>query len=276
MKTRFALPLLLAAILSVPAFGQATPTGALALTHVVDVTGFSFIDTVSGTNVTTVTCGETIEWLLLDTFAHLVLDGASPRTRRPARDSTSRFDTFGGGTSHTWVADEVGTFPYYCAPHFGFGMVGTIVVLPAPNVLAGSGEDFTLDVLVDGVTACGGTDSASVGSVVACHFESPAGTFNGYPPILAAELFPTGMGGPGSPVGFPYIHVTLNAYILFNGLQAAPFGAAVLAPGGYNLFGVVSPNLVGSTLRLQALVLAGIANDGIFAFSDSYDLDLVP
>jgi copper binding plastocyanin/azurin family protein len=247
-----------------------------AQNHIINVAGFSFIDSVTGNTNTTVNCGDTIEWVLLDTIAHTVWDGASPSD--PTAQSRFAFDlnSFTPGLdTFTWTATEAGTFPYFCIPHFAFGMVGTITVLPPANVRLGSGEDFRLGVDVNGVSACGGTSTATVGDIVACHFESPLATFDGFPPVLAAEIFPTGTPGPGSPVGFPYVHVTLNATIVFSGLSAPPFGNAVLQPGGYTIFGTVPAPLVGSTLRLQALALAGIANDGIFALSDSFDLDIL-
>lgn len=246
-----------------------------AQNHVVNVAGFQFIDSVSGLADTTVNCGDTIEWILLDTIPHVVQDGSGAADPNAAARFDFPLNTFGGGTTFTWKATQAGTFPYFCVPHEGFGMVGTITVLPPANVRLGSGEDFTLDVSVNGLSACGEITSANVNDVIACSFESPGGTFDGFPPVLAAELFPTGTPGPGSPVGFPYIHITLTPFIIFNGLETPPFGASVLAPGGYNIFGVVPVTLSGTTIRLQALVLAGIANDGIFAFSDAYDLDLL-
>lgn len=267
---RLLIPLLLLFVGLAPSQIQAQ-----APNHIINVAGFAFIDSVSGTTNTTVNCGDTIEWVLLDTIAHLCADGTGPSDPNQGARFTFSLDTFTPSTSFTWTATEPGTFDYFCFPHFGFGMVGTITVLPPANLLTGSGEDFKLDVASGGVSVCDGLTSVTAGSILDCEMISPNGFFDGLSPILVAELFPTGMTGPGSPAGFPYIHVTLNAIVIFNGQEAPPFGGIVLTPNGLTLSGLVPPTLVGSTLRLQSLVPTAIAADGIFAFSDAVDIEIL-
>ncbi len=232
--------------------------------HIVDVQDFQFVDSVSGTSDTTITLGETIEFTWVSGF-HLLEDGTAPGTPGAASLFSDPVDP--ANILFSFTPTEAGCFPYYCFPHFAFNMVGTITVVPA--VLAGSGEDLTLNIQVNGVDGL----IASPGDLVTMHFESPLGTFDNEPVILVAQIYANGTAGPGSPGGFPEAHVnTFGAFLIFGG-DLSPFGTPfVMLPGGYTLATGAPPSFVGFIARIQAFSLSGLANNTFFATSDAMDI----
>jgi len=107
-----------------------TPT-PMATTHMVLVgaEGFSF-----SPPSLTIQVGDTVQWSW-SSSGHTVTSGSqcsadgqfcSPSDSNCASAPTSNRDAT---YSHTF--STAGTFPYFCIPHCGFGMVGTIVVEPA-------------------------------------------------------------------------------------------------------------------------------------------------
>jgi hypothetical protein len=138
--------------------------------------------------------------------------------------------------------------------------------------LFGTCEDFEL------ATTAGGPEdpralvkSASAGSTIIAHSDSPLGTFTGRVPLLAAQLYVDGL-PPLSPDGYPMVHLNgFGALVLFDGF-AVPGGPFPLPPGGYavSLAAPATP-LPGFTIRLQAFVLSRTALNGIFAASHAHD-----
>ena len=232
--------------------------------HVIDVTDFEFVDSVSGTNVTTIELGETIEFNWVSGF-HLMQDGEMPGA--PGAGGLFSFPIDPANTSFLFTPTEVGCLDYFCFPHFFLNMVGVINVEPA--VLPGSGEDYDLTIEVNGVEGL----IATPGDLVTMQFGSPLGTFNGGEAVLIAQVYANNTTGPGSPGGFPEAHVnTFGAFVIF-GDTLSPFGTPYLIqPGGYTLSTGVPPSFVGFTARIQAFALTGLANNTFFATSDAKDI----
>jgi len=89
----------------------------------------SFQDSFSGTSITTINAGQTVEWQWQSNL-HSTTSGTC----------TSGFCTPDGlwdsqvknlGFVYTRQFNTVGTFAYYCQIHGGSGMTGVINVLPA-------------------------------------------------------------------------------------------------------------------------------------------------
>jgi plastocyanin len=101
----------------------ATPTPSAA--HMVNVGpsgSMSFVDTQSGTNVTTIHAGQTVTWVWVS-GTHSTTSGACC-TANGTWDSGVMS---GGSFSHTFGG--TGSFPYFCTVH-GSLMTGTVVVNP--------------------------------------------------------------------------------------------------------------------------------------------------
>ena len=103
-------------LLGVPALAatkrvQVAPTGVLV-----------FADEETGTNTTTITAGDTVEWVWASS-GHSTTRTGTPRS----------WDSGIQGAPFTFsqTFPNPGTFPYFCVPHQLLGMVGTIVVKPA-------------------------------------------------------------------------------------------------------------------------------------------------
>ena len=83
----------------------------------------------------TVTVGTTVRWRNAGPFDHTVTSGTGSR----AGDVGAEFDAklpAGGGFEFTF--DTVGDHPYFCRPHEGMGMKGTVTVTAAPDGDAGT------------------------------------------------------------------------------------------------------------------------------------------
>ncbi|TMA40249.1 MAG: hypothetical protein E6J83_14105, partial [Deltaproteobacteria bacterium] len=82
----------------------------------------TFVDDASGTSTTTITAGDSVTWVW-QSSGHSTTRNQSPETW----DSGVQFTPF--TFTHRFLAP--GTYRYHCTPHEIFGMVGTVVVLPA-------------------------------------------------------------------------------------------------------------------------------------------------
>ncbi len=95
-----------------------------AATKIVDVgpgNMLVFVDEESGTDTTTVSVGDTVEWRWMSS-GHSTTRTVSPE----GWDSGIRDAPF--AFSHQFGTP--GRFPYHCTPHQAFGMTGTVVVVP--------------------------------------------------------------------------------------------------------------------------------------------------
>ena len=106
----------------------ATPRTLGQTTYTVNLTGFSF----SPADIT-VALGDTVHWVWLD-GVHNVESGVGG-----AYDGNFRSGGAVSGADYSVVFDQAfldakpmpgDVYPYYCAPHWGLGMVGSISVSP--------------------------------------------------------------------------------------------------------------------------------------------------
>lgn len=140
-----------------------------------------------------------------------------------------------------------------------------------PCTRPGTGEDLTLYTQVNGLL--GPTDcnkSATAGDILTLSVESLTGTFAFETLFVAGEVFTTGTAGPAGWPGFPALHVHPTSAFFLSGF--GPLTQAQLSPMGLHLVFTLPPQLVGSTLRIQAAAASSLAANGLFAASDAHDL----
>jgi plastocyanin len=68
--------------------------------------------------------GEAVKWTWVS-GSHNVVSGAACT---PDGKFTSGSSTVGPGSTFSHTFDKAGTYPYYCDPHCGIGMVGKVIV----------------------------------------------------------------------------------------------------------------------------------------------------
>ncbi len=84
--------------------------------------------------VLTITVGETVEFRNVGDVAHTVTtttENASDPKHASVPAGVKPWDSgfiFGGGKSYRRTFDEPGTYHYFCIPHEGAQMIGTIIV----------------------------------------------------------------------------------------------------------------------------------------------------
>src|ERR1041384_4122533 len=88
------------------------------------VSGFQF-----SPSSDTIQVGDTVTWVNTDFSFH---DTTSGVNGNPSGEWSSGLLSHNSSFAHTFL--QAGTFPYYCTPHRLFGMLGSIVVQPPPNV----------------------------------------------------------------------------------------------------------------------------------------------
>jgi len=86
-------------------------------------------------NAITVDAGDTVEWRNISTFVHTVTTSAdTPAEMQAARmpAGAAPFDSgaVAPGASYRQVFSIPGTYQYFCEPHVGQGMIGTVIVRP--------------------------------------------------------------------------------------------------------------------------------------------------
>lgn len=251
-------------------------SGAAAQNHVVNSVGFSFVDSVSGTNATVIPLGTTIEFRWLGGASHTATSGID--FSDPLSGVLFNMALNSATPIRTFTPTSTGMIPYYCVPHVFFGMVGTITVLsPAGLLYPGSNEDFNLGTAVNtpgpgpfnAATFGSGNDAkdATAGDVLTIQMLSAGGAFNFTPLLLAAQAFLTLGPPPAGPLAG--LHVNVSATVLLNGLSpAAPLGLAVVVLPGGSTYGVQVPlGFAGFSVMFQSIAAAGFANNGFFAIS---------
>ena len=108
--------------------------------------GTHFVDDASGTNVSTIFAGDTIDWVWEGAMQHSVTSGTCDHS-----GGGGGYYGGGGGTScedaHLWLSTGLhgdgfsfaetfstpGTYSYYCAMHEN-AMTGKVIVMPAPAI----------------------------------------------------------------------------------------------------------------------------------------------
>ena len=139
--------------------------------------------------------------------------------------------------------------------------------------LPGTNEDLDLYATVDGVgDPLATTTVAPALSNLNVLLRSPGGGFTGSQPLIAAQLFPTGM-PPLGLVAIPQVHLdAVGSFVVFGVPGAGPFGAPGLPQSGIAMTFLVPPGLSGTSLRLQGFGVASIALNGVFAVTNARDL----
>lgn len=91
----------------------------MAATSVVEMSGLSFIPATASVQV-----GDTVLWTNPAVTLHTSTSGANP----PTGDGLWSSGTLGQNQSFTHTFTQAGTYPYFCAFHYAFGMVGSVAV----------------------------------------------------------------------------------------------------------------------------------------------------
>lgn len=110
----------------VVSFLLAASSAAVAATHFVDQTDFSFAPDFLVVNV-----GDTVVWQW-SSFSHTVTNGTGAADPNAGRRFDGSLSSFNPTFSYTFTT--AGTVPYFCRPHELMGMTGTIVVQNASGV----------------------------------------------------------------------------------------------------------------------------------------------
>lgn len=133
----------------------------------------------------------------------------------------------------------------------------------------GTGEDLFL---LTGVNAAptGGPSFdvkyATQGNILNMRVDSVGPQFNGIPLFVAADVFATGSPPPGM---LPGIAVSQGAFLVVNGLGPV---WTVLLPSGNNFSFGIPPGAVGTSVRLQAIVISALAANAIYASTDAHEI----
>lgn len=72
--------------------------------------------------------GTTVTWTNNSSVTHTVTSGTGG-------EHDGKFDSgnLSPGATFSYTFDEVGTYPYYCVPHFSAGMTGTVTVVESSD-----------------------------------------------------------------------------------------------------------------------------------------------
>ncbi|MCA9319507.1 MAG: hypothetical protein KDB53_02170 [Planctomycetes bacterium] len=140
---------------------------------------------------------------------------------------------------------------------------------------AGSGEDFVMETLVNGLgDPAHGHKSTVAGNLISVSFRSPGGFFDGTVPLLIAQTFPTGSWLATSAY-YPALRMDiLQLVLIFDGQVASPVGPWLLPPCGITANFFVPMWLEGTTVRFQALVASSNAANLFFASTDAHDFQI--
>jgi plastocyanin len=202
--------------------------------HVVNVVCCGFQDPANGnSNQTIIAQGITVQWVRIDAQNHTVTSGTMPGPGSGTLFNGNLSVGFPTTFSHTF--NTLGSFPYFCSPHFGFGMTGTVHVLPpASATVVGTGcqgsSGQPLALATNGLPTVG---NQTFGLAVS---GGPAGAQAFI--FLAAG---TGPAVPVSPSCFAYLDlVSLSAFI---NAGLTPTGPQILSATGATTFTFPLPNL---------------------------------
>lgn len=172
---------------------------------------------------------------------------------------------------------------FCCSGAFGLADgIRTVIydtLVGGPSMLPGSGEDLRLFTGVNtGPTTGPGEDfkTASPGDIIYLRIESPGGTFQYTPLLLAANVYPNGGPMPTPPAQFPSLQFDpFQMIVLANGYGCVGFGCFSVLPGGTPLAFGVPAALAGKSILIQALAIPVPGTtpppiNGTFAASDAH------
>ena len=142
----------------------------------------------------------------------------------------------------------------------------------------GTNEDVLLLTGIDGAPTTFNVKCMTAGQTLSINYRSPMGTYNFFPPILAAQFFTTGNPTP-SAFGFPELHLDPTGitvpFAIYDG-TSNPFGPAILPPSGLSFTFVLNPGLVGLSLIIQGISLApAFAPNLFFASSEAHEIRIL-
>ena len=114
-----------------PGAGPVEPVSTIGTNETVDMTSAMRFSP----NVVTINAGETVDFRNISTFTHTVSTTADTPMEMQATLMPAGAEAFDSGAiapgetfSHTFLIP--GTYRYFCEPHVGQGMTGTVVVNP--------------------------------------------------------------------------------------------------------------------------------------------------
>ena len=78
----------------------------------------------------TIKVGESVRWVWIGGNHNVVSGNGAPDNKfcNPNNMSGANAPVVGAGTTYEFKFTQAGSFPYYCVPHFGAGMTGTVTV----------------------------------------------------------------------------------------------------------------------------------------------------
>lgn len=145
------------------------------------------------------------------------------------------------------------------------------------RLFPGTGDDLDLGTGINGVTSGGpGRDVkfALPNDIVTIQVRSPQGAFHWMPLMLAGTVFGNSATVPS--LGLPALHVNpfvSGGFFLLDGVTSiGPFNRPLVLPTGTDVQLAVPPGLAGYRVRLQALVLAVTAGNGLYATTDAHEI----
>lgn len=118
------------------AFALLTSSSVFAATRDVNIIQFpspAFVDSVSGTNITTIAPGDTVKWVWVSGFHGVQNDTGSSDVYNSGPLPT----TPNGGTTFSHTFNTAGTFHYHCVVH-GVFQAGTVNVTSPTATLSGT------------------------------------------------------------------------------------------------------------------------------------------
>ncbi len=123
---------------------------------------------------------------------------------------------------------------------------------------------------------------ASANDILYFRVDSPNGTFNFTPMVLAANVYPTSGPQPQPPASLPSLAFNpFQMIFLLDGYFCGGFGCAAVLPGGTQLNVFVPTGMVDFSIVVQALAIpvpgiGAVPINGQFAASEGHIINIVP
>ncbi len=150
---------------------------------------------------------------------------------------------------------------------------------PPAESYPGTGEDLRLFSALNGAFLTGGAGNdikqVAAGDLIELNVRSSGGTFDAFPFIVFAQLFPTGFPATPNPI-FPSLYfdfITGAPLVLLQAGLASPIGSPLIAPnGGTSLYFVTPIGLGGTSLMVQGLVVDPSTASAFYAATSGHEL----
>jgi hypothetical protein len=195
-----------------------------------------------------------------DGFIHSVTDGAAPG---PGSGTIFNGSLTAATPTFSFTFSALGSFAYFCTPHFGFGMTGTVHVVPpasATNVGSGcsSSTGQPLQLAVNSLPVIGNLTFGL--------------TVSNAPPGVPAFLFLAGGVGPPTPISANcFAFLDLVSLQVFINAGVTPTGPQTIGANGMTTFVFPLPNLpsIGGLSGAGQAIVFDPASPGGFAVSNA-------